>query len=134
MRANPLVCVEVDEVATYDQWVSVIAFGRYEELHEAPGGDEGRRPAQELPRPVGSAAPETGGSDDERLQAWQVLKALPVWWQPGGAAWKFRAHRTPAESFIPVYYRIRIDRVTGQEATRDAVDAVAYAAAAPPAG
>ena len=26
MRANPLVCVEVDEVAAYDQWVSVIAI------------------------------------------------------------------------------------------------------------
>ena len=26
MRANPLVCVEVDEIAAYDQWVSVIAY------------------------------------------------------------------------------------------------------------
>ena len=34
MRANPLVCVEVDEVTAHDQWVSVIAFGRYEELPE----------------------------------------------------------------------------------------------------
>ena len=134
MRANPLVCVEVDEVAAYDQWVSVIALGRYEELPEAPAGDEGRRPALGHPRPVGKAAPETGGRGDERLQAWQVLKALPVWWQPGGVAWAARAHRTPAEPFVPVYYRIRIDRVTGHEAIRDAKDAIAYAAAAPPAG
>jgi uncharacterized protein len=34
MRANPLVCVEVDEVAAYDQWVSVVVIGRYEELPE----------------------------------------------------------------------------------------------------
>ena len=39
MRANPLVCVEVDEVAAYDRWVSVIAFGRYEELPKPPGSD-----------------------------------------------------------------------------------------------
>jgi nitroimidazol reductase NimA-like FMN-containing flavoprotein (pyridoxamine 5'-phosphate oxidase superfamily) len=34
MRANPLVCVEFDEVTTDDRWVSVIVFGRYEELPE----------------------------------------------------------------------------------------------------
>ena len=46
MRANPLVCVEVDEVAAYDQWLSVIAIGRYEELPETPGSDvvHGRAP------------------------------------------------------------------------------------------
>src|ERR1700731_4167965 len=58
MRANPLVCVEVDEIAAYDQWVSVIALGRYEEL------------------------PETPGRDDERLRAWQVLKTHPGWGEP----------------------------------------------------
>src|SRR5450631_1482971 len=46
MRANPLVCIEVDEVAAYDQWVSVVAIGRYEELPETPGSDgtHGRAP------------------------------------------------------------------------------------------
>ncbi len=46
MRANPMVCVEMDEVAADDQWTSVIVFGRYEELPESsanvggePGGD-----------------------------------------------------------------------------------------------
>ena len=111
MRTNPLVCVEVDEVAAYDQWASVIALGRYEEL------------------------PENPGCDDERLRAWQVLKFQPVWWEPGSSAWAARAHRDPAEPFIPVYYRIRIERVTGHETTRDAnKDAMACAAAPPPAG
>jgi len=32
MRANPLACVEVDEVAANDQWRSLVAIGRYEEL------------------------------------------------------------------------------------------------------
>src|SRR5450631_2353862 len=39
MRANPQVCVEVDEIAAYDQWVSVIAMGHYEELPETQGND-----------------------------------------------------------------------------------------------
>src|SRR5450631_505096 len=57
MRANPLVCVEVDESAAYDQWVSLIAFGRYEELPETPGSDDARLRAQERPRQVGEAMP-----------------------------------------------------------------------------
>ena len=36
MRANPLVCVEVDEVVSPQEWVSVIVFGRYEELPDTP--------------------------------------------------------------------------------------------------
>jgi len=32
MRANPLICVEVDEVAADDQWRSLVAIWRYEEL------------------------------------------------------------------------------------------------------
>ncbi len=34
MRANPKVCVEVEEVASESEWVSVIANGRYQELPE----------------------------------------------------------------------------------------------------
>src|SRR5450755_1149288 len=32
MRRNPLVCVEADEVASPSEWMSVVVFGRYEEL------------------------------------------------------------------------------------------------------
>ena len=49
MRANPRVCVEVDEIAAYDQWVSVIAVGRYEEIPEAPKAEAAP------PRPGASA-------------------------------------------------------------------------------
>jgi nitroimidazol reductase NimA-like FMN-containing flavoprotein (pyridoxamine 5'-phosphate oxidase superfamily) len=140
MRANPLVCVEVDEIAAHDQWVSVIANGRYEELTETPGSDGLRLRAPERPRQVGEALPPWSADsgpcqgDDERERAWQVLKALPEWWQPGSTAWAARAHRDPAEPYIPVYYRIRIDRVTGHEATRDVRDAISYAAPTPSAG
>ena len=35
MRANPLVCVEEDEVVSSDKWASVIVFGRYEEIPDS---------------------------------------------------------------------------------------------------
>ncbi len=145
MRANPRVCVEMDEIAAYDQWVSVIAVGRYEELPETPGSDGARLQARERSRQVGEAMPpwsadsrhcpcDDEGCDDEQERAWQVLKTHPVWAEPGCAVWAARAHGDSAEPFISVYYRIRIDRVTGHEATRDARDAISYAVPAPPAG
>src|ERR1022692_4174617 len=96
MRANPLVCVEVDEVAAYDQWVSVIAFGRYEELPEVPGSDgaRGRAPERSDSRP--------DECDDERGRAWQALKSDPMWDEPGRTAWAARAHRDSAELLIPI--------------------------------
>src|SRR5262249_30077100 len=36
MRANPLVCLEVDERTDRDRWVSVIVSGRFEELPDTP--------------------------------------------------------------------------------------------------
>ncbi len=138
MRANPLVCVEVDEFASFDQWVSVIAFGRYEELPGTPGCDDERSRApersgqvSEAPR-IGEAMPETSGCDDERLRAWQVLKTHPVWQEPGCTAWASRAHRDPAKPSITIFYRIRIDRVTGHEATQDSQEAISSAVPAPP--
>jgi nitroimidazol reductase NimA-like FMN-containing flavoprotein (pyridoxamine 5'-phosphate oxidase superfamily) len=111
MRANPLVCVEVDEVAAPDQWVSVIAFGRYEELPETAERDDGRL--------------------DERLRAYQALQTEAAWWEPGCTAWAARAHRGSAGPYIPIYYKVRIDHVTGHEATRDARGAVPSAGTSP---
>jgi nitroimidazol reductase NimA-like FMN-containing flavoprotein (pyridoxamine 5'-phosphate oxidase superfamily) len=42
MRSNPLVCLEIDERTSHYQWTSVIVFGRYEELPEAPGYEDAR--------------------------------------------------------------------------------------------
>lgn len=36
MRTNPLVCVQADEVTNSEQWISVIVFGRFEELPDLP--------------------------------------------------------------------------------------------------
>jgi len=143
MRANPLVCVEMDEVGAYDQWVSVIVTGRYEELSESPVSDGARLRAPERPQHAAEAIPPWSADnrqcddeecDDQWKLAWQVLKGLPEWWQPGSTAWAARVHRDAAEPFVPVYYRVRIDGVTGHEAAQDAKDAIPYAAQTPPAG
>jgi uncharacterized protein len=145
MRANPLVCVEVDEVAAFDQWISVIAIGRYEELPETPGSDDARLRAQERPQQVGETMPAWSADrrqrqrddeecDDERQRAWRILSTHPVWGEPGFTAWEARAHRNSTEPFISVYYKIRIDHVTGHEATRDDRNTVSNAVPTPPAG
>ena len=140
MRANPLVCVEVDEVAAHDLWVSVIAFGRYEELSKPPGSDGARLRAPERPRPVVELRPAWSADshhyrcDDEREKAWQIFQTHPMSWEPGLTAWAARTHRDPTKRFIPVYYRIRIERVTGHEATPAAKDTISSALPAPPAG
>lgn len=136
MRANPLVCVEVDDVTTHDQWVSVIVFGRFDELIGSPGSDGASLKAPVRPREVagnmlgGPADSDRGRSEDERQRAWRALKSNPSWSEPGCTAWAARAHRDPAGPLIPLYYRILIDRVTGHKATRDAKDAITYAEAA----
>ena len=145
MRANPQVCVEVDEIAADDRWVSVIAFGRYEELPETSVSDAGRPRAPERPRNVTELMPawsvdrrhrrcDDERQDGKREQAWQVFQSHPMWWEPGLSAWAARAHRDQAKPFASVYYRIRIDRVTGHEATPDAKGAISSALSAPPAG
>ncbi len=139
MRANPLVCVEVDDITAYDQWVSVIAFGRFEELTESPGSDGALLKAPVRPREVSEETPALSGDsalgrceDEEcggaRERAWRFLKNNPAWLEPGCAAWAARVHCDAAGPLIPLYYRILIDRVTGREATRDAKKAISYAA------
>ncbi|HSF22940.1 MAG TPA: pyridoxamine 5'-phosphate oxidase family protein [Blastocatellia bacterium] len=48
MRANPLVCMEVDDVKSQIHWMSVIVFGRYEELPDTPEYFAARSHALEL--------------------------------------------------------------------------------------
>jgi nitroimidazol reductase NimA-like FMN-containing flavoprotein (pyridoxamine 5'-phosphate oxidase superfamily) len=149
MRTNPLVCVEVDEVAADDRWLSVIVFGRYEELPETtiavserPGGQESHlhfpersdlsQVPEATPKPqalcgivapkpvevqkVDDVIPETIDGHDERLQAFRLLSTQATWWERGWATWVARPNHDP-EAYRIVYYKIRIDRVTGHEAT-----------------
>lgn len=151
MRANPLVCVEMDEVAADDQWMSVIVFGRYEELPETPGiaaephlhfpeRSELAQANEVTPEPppgggtaetmrveeqrVDDAIPEPTGRGDERLLAYSLLSTQVAWWERGWASWMSHANRDPAEKYEIIYYKIRIDLVTGHEATRLAKEAI----------
>ena len=90
MRANPLVCVEVDEVVGQQEWVSVIVFGRYEELPDTP---------------------EWQGT---RAVAHKLLQQAAMWWEP---AYVESIHGGTPRPLVPVFYRILIGRVTGHRAT-----------------
>jgi len=89
MRYNPLVCLEVDEVEDNEHWTSVVIFGRYEDLREMPIWK------------------------DPSLHALELLNKNAGWWEPGCAS---AAERDSAQPLIPVFYRIRIDRISGRRA------------------
>ena len=89
MRANPLVCVEADEVVSPQQWVSVVVFGRYEEL------------------------PKTPEWQLEREFAWKLLQQYAMWWEPGYVKTNLHGTERP---LVPIFYRIYVDRITGHRA------------------
>ena len=92
MRANPLVCVEVDEVEGPEQWVTVLVFGRYEELPDTPEWASARTVAHAL------------------------LKQHAAWWEPAYAKTILHGIERP---LVPVFYRIHCHRITGHRATPD---------------
>jgi len=91
MRLNPLVCLEVDERTSVEDWLSVVVDGRYEELTDTPEFAEAR------------------------AHALQALQKHATWW--GYAAIPGAEWRRKAGPFTPIFYRIRIDRLTGHRAT-----------------
>lgn len=95
MRANPHVCVEIDERKSHDDWMSVIVFGRYEEL------------------------PDEQQYSAARAEAYELLQRRVMWWEP---AYIGAAHRDKPHSFTPIFYRIRIDQMTGHRSTPNQVE------------
>ena len=90
MRANPAVCVLVDQISTRQEWRSIVVEGRYEELLEA-------------------------SEWNHRAHAWSLLQSRnPVWWLPGSS----KPVKNPAEGPPHLFYRIRIEAITGREAVR----------------
>ena len=92
MRSNPLVCCEVDEVKNHNQWSSVIVFGRYEELPDTPEFDVARRHAHGF------------------------LQQRAMWWEP---AYISQEHQDTPHSLTPIFFRIKMENVTGHRATSD---------------
>jgi len=84
MRANPKVCLEVEEVHSSD-WVTVIANGRYEELGS--------------PR-----------HEEEIAHARKLLEKRPQWWLNALAE---RRIQESDLAIKPLFFRILIDSVTG---------------------
>ena len=93
MRQNPRVCVEFEEIVSAQDWATVIVLGSYEEL------------------------PDTPEHRASRDTAYYLLSKQPEWWQPGYA-------RTELEKGIrdlePLYFRIRIDEISGHHTVKDA--------------
>ena len=92
MQANPLVCVEADDIENQSEWISLVVFGRYEELPDAPE------------------------FQSARTRAFELLSRRAMWWQPAYIA---GAHRAPASSEKPIYFRILIEKITGHRAVSD---------------
>ena len=100
MRANPLVCVEWDEVASHYRWESIVAFGSYEEL---PGPPDVERDFERLPGRAAPHAPVVADDSEighERQRALELLRKHANWWEPGCATWSAsdtRDHTKPLE-------------------------------------
>jgi len=90
MRANPLVCVEADQMRR-ELWATVLVFGRYEELCDTP---EFR---------------------SERMFAFNLLQHRAMWWEHGGA----KPIPDGAPATVPVFYRIKIEQITGRFAASE---------------
>ncbi|HWY08938.1 MAG TPA: pyridoxamine 5'-phosphate oxidase family protein [Candidatus Acidoferrales bacterium] len=90
MRANPLVCVQADEVVNPEKWASVIVFGRYEEI------------------------PDTPEWRDQRTFAHDLLSQNPIWWEPGYEKTILHGVERP---LVPVYFRILVAEISGHRAT-----------------
>ena len=95
MRSNPLVCLEIDERTSHDEWLSVIVYGHYQELTDTPEHALARS------------------------QAHSLLQRHAMWWEPAYIA---AEHQDKPHSFAPIFYRIHIDRMTGHRATPDKVE------------
>lgn len=92
MRANPQVCMLVEEHGTGREWKSVVAEGRYEEL------------------------PDRIGHKRERDHAWFLLSRHFDWWEPG--AFKPVTAAVSGHS-DHIFFRIFIERLSGREARED---------------
>lgn len=90
MRSNPLVCVQSDELVANDRWISVIVFGRYEEI------------------------PNSCEHASERSLAQSLLDKRPMWWQ---AAYLVSNIRGRSELASPVFYRVHIEEISGLRAS-----------------
>jgi uncharacterized protein len=89
MRENPNVCLEIDDVEDRFHWTTVVIFGRYDEIGDAPE------------------------DKDLRQRALHLLNERSRWWLPGAAKPGGGDHHGV------VLYRIHITRMTGRRTARN---------------
>jgi uncharacterized protein len=98
MRANPKVCLEVDEVKGQFDWKSVVVTGRYVELGEGPEFRAERAAAEQLLQ--------------QRYMAWQ-------------APYQILQRRQAGPSGPSIVYCIRIEEITGLAAETGSFESAA---------
>ena len=91
MRRNPKVCVEVEEIADPNHWITVLVTGRYDEIGDEHEAAQLRRRAQEL------------------------FEQRQSWWLPATGHLSDGQERESA-----VLYRIHIVAVSGRRTSRPA--------------
>src|SRR5271166_466506 len=89
MRANPKVCVQTDQLENQGEWTSIVVNGQYEEL----------------PEPQYTA---------ERKHASSLLAKRSQWWLN---ALGQRQMRVGDQPIAPLFFRIRIESMSGLRAT-----------------
>lgn len=85
MRANPKVCIQIDEITDDSEWTSVIANGRY----------------QELPEPQYAT---------ECARARNLLEKRYRWWLNALAE---RRTEVKDNMIAPLFFRLHVDSITG---------------------
>jgi hypothetical protein len=86
MRANPLICLEADKRPSQNRWMSIVVFGRYEELADVPEYVHAR------------------------AQALEILEHRTLWWEPACIPPERQERRGS------IFYRIHVDQITGRRA------------------
>jgi len=86
MRANPNVCLEIDERRDHYDWMSIIVFGRYEEISDRPEFQEAR------------------------AYALEALQRRTLWWEPACVPAEGQEPRQP------IFYRIAVSHMSGRRA------------------
>lgn len=94
MRANPLVCVEFEDICHDRDWSVLLVEGHYQELTE-----------------------KTDPSSD---LAYEFLQGRPAWWEPAYVRTLVGPDDRPLK---PVYFRINITKASGRRTVADQSEA-----------
>jgi len=86
MRSNPRVCVEVEDIASRQQWETVVLTGAYEELLDEPR------------------------FLDARIETYERLARRPAWWKPAFSSTLLEDGERPMR---PLFFRIAIREIAG---------------------